>query len=175
MITFKQYLFENDKFTGRYVFHETHIDSAVNIIKQGRIKGIWIDNPRAKKDMLDDPEMEADYGNYVYTSTFNQDHTDFSYYGVTENHVLFVIDVKKLLQAGEYLTQYENGLYRIPNTVPLTAVVFVLIGGYESEEDERLHVISGACLKYNIDFEWVEDEPHNKRLDIINRFKNKRY
>ena len=164
-----------DKFNGRYVFHETTLDIAIQIFKTGHIKGIYIDNPKAKADLQD--ELGATYGNYVYTTTF-KNNKDYMYYGVNNNDVMFVIDTHKLPHKGIYQPQYENGLFKIPNVVPLFAVVHVLIGGYEDSDDDRLHQVSAACMKDDIDFDWYDPdahhEHHQQRRDTIDHWRNQR-
>lgn len=164
-----------DKFNGRYVFHETSLDVAIQIFKSGHIKGIYIDNPQAKAALQD--ELGADYGNYVYATTF-KNHNEYAYYGVTNNEVMFVIDTHKLPHKGVYEPKYENGLFKIPNIVPLYAVVHVLIGGYEDDEDDRLHEVSSACMSHDIDFNWYDPDAYHEhqqqRRDTINHWRGQR-
>ncbi len=107
----------------RFVIHETSVRAAIAILQYGAIKGIYVENPQAEKDLSDD--LGPDYGKFVYATAYN-DGQDICY-GVEHPDVTFVINVSKLIKPGTYDPDYEGGLYMIEDRVQLKAIDMVII------------------------------------------------
>lgn len=149
-----------------FTFHETSLAAAIQIVSSGRIKGIYVDNEEARRDLSND--LGVDYGNWVYTSTLRD---DVGYFGVSPNEVMFVIDVSKLPIQGVHEPEMEGGLYAIPKMVPLSAIECVYI--FTDEESDDVHKLSAMCIQKHVQFDWVSiKERHTvvaKYLGVIDR------
>ena len=163
MKPFKQYFLESDQFSGRYTFHETDIQSAILILKSGKIKGKFIDDAEARKDLQD--VYGKDYGEYVYTSTFTQDTDDYSFMGFNDPGVLFVIDTHKLSDKGRFEAAAENGLLKIPRSIPLSAVILVAESNKAGQFNKELR---NLCEQRGIKFQYgLEDF----RISLITHYR----
>lgn len=126
-------LLEQSQPVGRYVFHATGYAAAKRILQQGKIKGMYIDLPPEERKELQQ-ELGPDYGDYVYTTTFNQ--RPYTFMGVGGDDVIFVIDTQKA-PAGTY-EDMENGLYIIPTAVPLNAIATMYITNNNSQQQDQV-------------------------------------
>ncbi len=122
MQTFEQIFLETlNSAKPKVVFHETPIKSAIAILKSGKIKGKFVDDPKAKKSVYND-ELGEDYGHVVYTSSMNG---RLDYCGVHDPDVMFVIDTSSL--EGQYEPTVEGGLYTVKQQIDLSNVIHVHI------------------------------------------------
>lgn len=153
-------LLENE--IGNVTFHETDVTSTIKILQTGGIKSIKQAYPSTSFENPHHPDMPEssklikfpsknkkhydEYVNWISTTTFNAYGNNagyYQYYGNTIPDVLFVIDYNKLdPSANMKYTQdtdedegYEGGLLQIEDTIPLSAISFILINDINGPEN----------------------------------------
>lgn len=152
----------------RYVFHETDMESAGEILKSGSIKGLYIDEE--PNVIMVDEDLEEDYGNWVYTCTFTEGN-HFSYMGIRPNEVMFVIDTTKLNGEGIYEKNLEGGLYKIPERVPLTALEGIFIDETcETEDPELIDTVMEGFASRRME---VFCGDSNERINVIKKYRGR--
>ena len=144
------------RYTGRYTIHETSYKAALSILKMSYFKG-------NKQPEIE--EQSPGYGDWVYTCVFSDPEAGTAYFGVTDNQVLFVIDVKATWGRTRYEPESEGGLLSFYKAIPLSAVTNVFIFG--SQSNPLVRAIAIECGRNHREFAIV---PRSDRAKIIRKF-----
>lgn len=145
MLTFRQLFVEGLVYKRpKVVFHETTIAAAIKILQTGRIKGKFVDDPKAQKSTHND-ELDSDYGFVVYTSAM---HCRDDYCGVHQNDVMFVIDANEL--DGNYEPNVEGGLLTVPLQISISKVVHIHISDDGGTSDKYIGKVMQLARQNNI-------------------------